>query len=230
MLKQKWIKITLFIIIEFIIFITLYFNLIYSLKRQYKEFGCSENIQFGNWDFNTMITNELEELFLKETGISNDNTNSIDINKNINISIGKDKKDQKTKGICILKANYSKTEDLEKQFRQFDIEIKYNSTYNRPIYIIKQTNFVATINLYSENTCEIIFVTYLPYYYKIQEINNESCEPKVKYFIKENEKNRMEMQGRLKKEKIKIIKYMIIANCIIMLLYVLFKIISKLFI
>ena len=80
---------------------------------------------------------------------------------------------------------------------KLSVKAKMNDTfyYNRPIYIINQTNFVVTINLYSENTCEM----YLPYYYKIQEINGRSCEQKVKYFIKEYKKNRVKIQGKLKK-------------------------------
>ncbi|MBR2587870.1 MAG: hypothetical protein IKD77_01540 [Bacilli bacterium] len=211
MLKQEIIKIVVFLLINIIIYGILCF---YIVKLHTDKSNISN--EFSEWNTYMPITDEQKEIFLKDIDIYETKNNNIELGENVNIYIGKDKKDKKAIGVFIINAKYDKIENLEMQFEKFKVKINMES-YMRPVYIINEPNYSVSINNINQNECDIIFVTNLPYTYKKQD-NDENYNAKIKYFIKENERISLsESKSKINKEMI--IKHLIIFDVIFLFIY-----------
>lgn len=211
MLKQEIIKIIVFLLINIIIYGILCFYIV-NLHTDKSNIP----IEFSEWNTYMLITDEQKEIFLKDIDIYETKNNNIELGENVNIYIGKDKKEKKAIGVFIINAKYDKIENLEMQFEKFKVKINMES-YMRPVYIINEPNYSVSINNVNQNECDIIFVTNLPYTYKKQD-NDENYNTKIKYFIRENERISLsESKSKINKEMI--IKYLIIFDVIFLLIY-----------
>ena len=215
MLKKK---ILVFLLIILIIFAILYF---YHSIRQRKN--SNSVVEFSSWNEDILLTDEHKEIFLKDIDIIDNKENIINFDKNINIHIGKDIKDKKTIGVFIIKAKYDKIGDIERQFKKFNVKIN-DEAYSRPIYIINETNYSVSINNISQNECDIIFVTNLPYRYEKTQNTDENYSQKVEYFVREN----AEQEKKIKNNKSKIIIiFTIVIEASVTLIYYITKFINK---
>lgn len=194
------------------------FKFVYPIKKQHI---CLGKVKFYDWCKSMIMTEKHKELFLKDIGII-DNNNYIRLDNNINLYMSIDEKDKKAKGMLVVNAEYEHIEDIERQFKQFNIQdIKLNAM----IYIIKQPDYSVTLNIINENLCQITFVTPIPHNYESKLQTNQNYMCKVEYYIKENKEQIKVIKKSIRLEVIKIFIYLIIIN--IFLVSILFVINEK---